>query len=256
MEFKRECKCCKKEFVAIRRDSYFCSESCSKKWKYYNNPKTYTRECQNCGKTHETTFRKAKYCSKSCMLEMRTKKAKKRDVKKTCPVCSNTWVVSYHERNKTEYCSYSCATSAKWKKWEEEGIKEEICNKISETRIKGYNSGRIKKTFGAEAPYWKGGTTSINHGVRGMEKYKAWRQAVYVRDNFTCCSCGATKVYLNADHIKPLHLIIKENNIQTTEQAEVCSELWNTDNGRTLCVPCHRKTDTYGNPKKEKKTRI
>jgi len=32
----------------------------------------------------------------------------------------------------------------------------------------------------------------------------------------------------------------------SVEEAKDCSELWDTDNGRTLCHPCHKLTDTYG----------
>ena len=39
---------------------------------------------------------------------------------------------------------------------------------------------------------------------------------------------------------------MEENNIKTLEEAENCEELWNINNGRTLCYPCHYKTDNYG----------
>lgn len=34
--------------------------------------------------------------------------------------------------------------------------------------------------------------------------------------------------------------IQEENNIKTLEDAENCEELWNINNGRTLCRNCHR----------------
>jgi len=40
-------------------------------------------------------------------------------------------------------------------------------------------------------------------------------------------------------------IILKENNIKTFEEALLCEELWNINNGRTLCIKCHKKTDTY-----------
>ena len=33
---------------------------------------------------------------------------------------------------------------------------------------------------------------------------------------------------------------------KTKEEAIKCNELWDINNGRTLCHPCHRTTDTYG----------
>jgi len=37
-----------------------------------------------------------------------------------------------------------------------------------------------------------------------------------------------------------------ERAITTVEEALNCPELWDLSNGRTLCKPCHRKTDTWG----------
>lgn len=35
-------------------------------------------------------------------------------------------------------------------------------------------------------------------------------------------------------------------NITTINEAIDCKELWDVDNGRVLCIPCHKKTDSYG----------
>lgn len=37
-----------------------------------------------------------------------------------------------------------------------------------------------------------------------------------------------------------------ENLLEEVMRSEL---LWDSTNGRTLCVPCHRKTDSYLNPK-------
>ena len=34
--------------------------------------------------------------------------------------------------------------------------------------------------------------------------------------------------------------------IKTVEDALKCHLLWDLENGETLCVPCHKKTDSYG----------
>ena len=39
------------------------------------------------------------------------------------------------------------------------------------------------------------------------------------------------------------------NKIKTLNQALACPPLWETNNGRVLCLKCHRKTVTYGNRK-------
>lgn len=68
--------------------------------------------------------------------------------------------------------------------------------------------------------------------VRRSPEYKAWRLAVFERDNYTCQFCGARGVALNADHIKSFAYF-----------PELRLDL---GNGRTLCVPCHKTTPTFG----------
>jgi hypothetical protein len=46
---------------------------------------------------------------------------------------------------------------------------------------------------------------------------------------------------LEAHHIKEFHLILKEHNITSLEEAIKCFYLWDTDNGITLCKACHDK---------------
>lgn len=77
----------------------------------------------------------------------------------------------------------------------------------------------------------KGGITPQNRLIRGSEAYSKWRVAIFKRDNYTCQDCGRRGRALNAHHIKPFALF-----------PELRMEI---SNGTTLCVPCHRKTDSY-----------
>ena len=84
---------------------------------------------------------------------------------------------------------------------------------------------------------WQGGITLESGRIRHSLEYKLWRTAVFTRDNWTCIWCGyksrGTKpADINADHIKPFSLYPELR--------------FAIDNGRTLCLECHRKTDTYG----------
>jgi hypothetical protein len=79
---------------------------------------------------------------------------------------------------------------------------------------------------------WQGGKTPEKLKVRNSIKYRDWRTAVFERDNYTCQECGIRGGILNADHIKPFSLFPELR--------------FDVDNGRTLCVPCHKKTVTYG----------
>lgn len=66
-------------------------------------------------------------------------------------------------------------------------------------------------------------------------KYQEWRSLVLSRDLYKCVNCGTAgnkNNPLQVDHIKPRSLF--------PELALTVS------NGRTLCLFCHRKTDTFG----------
>jgi hypothetical protein len=109
---------------------------------------------------------------------------------------------------------------------------------------------------GARHWNWRGGITKPREFLRKMSEYVVWRTAIYERDNYTCQSCSRRGGDLEADHHpKPFAQILDENQISNREQARQCAELWNTDNGRTLCKPCHRMTYT-GVPKNNWKSYV
>jgi len=109
-----------------------------------------------------------------------------------------------------------------------------------------------QKNSGKNSPRWippEHRKETFNSQVRSTKNMKNWRFAVYCRDKFTCVLCGKkrnAKVEINADHIKPFSVILKDHNITNIEDAKLCNELWDINNGRTLCVECHKNTDTYG----------
>ncbi|HNW65789.1 MAG TPA: hypothetical protein PKO10_01090, partial [Aliarcobacter cryaerophilus] len=60
-----------------------------------------------------------------------------------------------------------------------------------------------------------------------------------------CKKCGQYGGKLHAHHKKPFSIILKQNNITTIKEALNCKELWKKSNGVTLCIKCHKKTDSY-----------
>lgn len=143
-------------------------------------------------------------------------------------------------------------------KWENEEFRENQINKkkgrTSAALGKTWKLNHIKKSpniKGENNPNWKGGKTKLSTQIRMSSEYSFWRMSVFRRDNWTCQICGAKnkkgeKYIFDADHIHPFSKIIDEQNITSMEEAISCKQLWDIDNGRTLCRECHKKTDTWG----------
>lgn len=100
---------------------------------------------------------------------------------------------------------------------------------------------RGEKVRGENHYRWKGGVSRLNTNIRRMHENRIWSQRVRERDG-KCLWCGATE-NLDADHIKPLVELLEEYRITNREQARNCKELWDINNGQTLCKKCHCKKD-------------
>lgn len=112
-------------------------------------------------------------------------------------------------------------------------------------------AGFFDPKFGKDSGNWKGGITKLGIAIRGLKRYKEWRMKIFVRDNFICVKCGrkrkkGDRVILQAHHYpKDFYQILLENNIKNTKDALKCGELWDIDNGETVCIECHKLTDSY-----------
>ena len=100
-----------------------------------------------------------------------------------------------------------------------------------------------------------GKNTLLSKQIRNVIEYRQWRDDVFSRDGFICQACGIKGGRLQAHHIKAFSHILKEYNLSTLKQAMECAELWNINNGVTLCFGCHAKTDTYFNLAKKKENK-
>jgi len=173
------------------------------------------KECLVCLKTFSPRLENQKFCSRECMGKSYTK-----NHVRNCSICDKEF--SAHSM-KTRFCSQECYTKF----------------------------GRTKK--GSENHLWKGGITPLNTQIRMTGKYRNFIKSILARDNYTCAECLTRGNKLHVDHIIPFSAIIEKIKFQfgienVLEQAmkDNCL-LWDTNNCRTLCVPCHKKTDSYLN---------
>lgn len=105
-----------------------------------------------------------------------------------------------------------------------------------------------EKMIGELNPAWKGGVTPLNKALRMSSFYKIWREAVFLRDNFTCqnpnCEYCHNKmgVMLHSHHIKsfaeyPELRFVINNGITYCAEFHINSKLLHKaimrENGRT-----------------------
>lgn len=115
---------------------------------------------------------------------------------------------------------------------------------------------------GSDNPAWKGGISTLTNLIRNCPKYKDWRKSCFNRDHYTCQECKQVSGKLEVNHLKRFSEILSEfltkyNQFSPIEDKETLLRLtetyepfWDLNNGQTLCVNCHKKTDSYGNKMK------
>lgn len=133
------------------------------------------------------------------------------------------WQIKKYGHDKQKFCSLAC------RRHTEEGKKNVSLAKIGSIP---WNKGTIGIMKPNKTSFKGEGKSTINELLRKCQSYKTWRKNVFERDNYTCQICQQRGGKLNADHIKPFAYF-----------PDLRFEL---SNGRTLCVDCHRKTETFG----------
>lgn len=93
---------------------------------------------------------------------------------------------------------------------------------------------------GDKSSNWKGGVSLLKDSLQTSFRYRQWRSDVFQRDNYTCQKCGKNKCYFEAHHLKTKKSIFLKYKITTLQEALKCEELFNINNGVTLCFDCHR----------------
>lgn len=225
--------------------------------------------CQNCSKSiyiikSRIGESKRHFCSLKCVsvftAPQRAKKLSKKiypfTLENKCLCCGGDIVIknSSFDKRRRVHCSYSCVTryrnltnnpqnnpDARRKNSESKKGKPSY-PKSKETREK-----LRQANLGSKSHFWQGGKTEELRKRRSNAEAREWRKKIFERDNYTCVLCGARSskenhVVLNADHIKPWSLF-----------PELRLEM---SNGRTLCLPCHRNTETWGSKTSNKSREV
>lgn len=208
----------KKKAESERENWKFCSRSCSTIYNNKNRNKDISgyKNCLNCGNDfpyRDTLLVRSAYSKKyECMIGSVAQK-----------YCSKKCSISDMNKNnnpaQTTEGRNKISLSAKAK-----GTAHMM---TEEARDKQRNAITGEKHWN-----WKGGITPTDKIQRNSLEYKLWRTSVFERDDYTCQLCHKRGGNLNADHIK-----------RFCDHPELRFDI---NNGRTLCVECHRKTDTYG----------
>lgn len=110
---------------------------------------------------------------------------------------------------------------------------------FSDDHKRALSKAGVGKRQGDSNGNWKGGITPLYIRIRQSFEYRLWRSDVFTRDKFICQSCGRKDCYLEAHHLNPFSKILCDNKIKSYEMAMNCVELWNINNGITLCLDCH-----------------
>ena len=158
---------------------------------------------------------------------------------KNCLECGNIIVIKLkRDIERKKFCSRKCGGLYQSK----QRSKDHMCKMWAKCNTPEANAKKAHK--GDAHPRYIKDRNQVK-SKRPKYENSQWTRAIFERDDFTCQACNQRGGKLQADHIKPYCLCSEE-------------EKWSLNNGRTLCISCHKKTDTYGiklvhQLKKEKK---
>jgi hypothetical protein len=143
--------------------------------------------------------------------------------------------------------AYGQRPEVKARQKEYDRIRYVLHYKCKHTGLRGFQKGGIPWNKGIhygireKNPNWKGGISEVLHVVRTHPCYKQWRQQIFIRDYWTCKKCGQKGLRIHAHHIISFQKLTEDFNIKSVIDALNCVQLWDINNGITLCTKCHKE---------------
>lgn len=146
---------------------------------------------------------------------------------KNCLNCKKELVIKCkRDIARKNYCSHSCRQSYRL---QDKDYKEKLMKSMW-SKCNTPEANKKKSHPGETNPKYIKDRTQLK--TRKRYENSEWKKQVFIRDNYTCQICDQKGGKLQADHIKPY-----------CAYPELRTDI---NNGRTLCITCHKKTDTYG----------
>lgn len=229
----KKCEFCHKRFLITPSISHrrFCSYNCT-----YSARKTGSwKKCLFCGKKFWARRKsKRKFCSRHCYFSFRKKQPK---ITLSCQICGKKFkVIPSKIKYGRKYCSWECWVKSKI------GIrrKESTNEKIKEAHKRkefGFQKGLIPKNKFKDRYL-----ICLRARIRTKDQYLEWRLKIINRDKRKCDVCNSTSSKENpilAHHLESFSSILINHNIRTIDEAFNCKELFDINNGITLCKKCH-----------------
>lgn len=228
------CKLCTKEFSKNKKE-------CNRDW---NTRKFCSAECYNLNRTNGPKSKFCVICSKEYFRILLIKNSQW-EQSKVCSIgCRKIYLKQINAGFKKGHKSFLNTEFTRFKKGQSAYNKDKKGLQVAWNKnLTSEDTPSIRS--GERHRNWKGGVSKLRDQIKVTYHYKKWRLDVFIRDKYTCQNCGQIGGELSAHHKKSFSLIIFENNIKTVEQAKLCFELWDISNGETLCIECHKKTDSY-----------
>lgn len=230
-EYKRSCPSCAKELIYHTKQHYRCAlknnticVSCANE-KQRTKLETLTRSCPKCKKL-------VSYKSRKGLLTALRRNAQCVGCSKRGTVLSDTHRLKLSKALKGKMAGEANPMFGKCVSFE---TRQKI-SKAHKGRIAGDKNPNWKS--GDKHPNWKGGITPVCLHLRRCPEYIAWRTVCFIRDHYMCQNCGSKKNAI-VHHIIHFSKLVEWYKISSYEQGLSTSELWNTNNGITLCEPCH-----------------